>query len=228
VGVGTTWGMTCSEVMAELSQLGNESVRNYNAKRGVGENYFGVKTGDLRVIAKKIKSDPALAAELWATGNVDAMMLATLLMKPKLLSIDDLERMLGEITYYHVCDWFASVVKAHPQKEERREAWMDADPVYAARMGWSLATERVIKSPDGLDLSGLLDKIEREMADAPYEKRWTMNYCLAEIGINFPEHRERAVAIGEKIGAFRDYPVSKGCTSPFAPIWIAAMVERKV
>ena len=56
-----------------------------------------------------------------------------------------------------------------------------------------------------------------------------MNYCLAEIEINFAEHRSRAIAIaiGEALGLFRDYPVSKGCTSPFAPIWIAEMVRRQ-
>jgi len=27
--------------------------------------------------------------------------------------------------------------------------------------------------------------------------------------------------------AYRDYPVSKGCTSPFAPIWINEMVRRQ-
>jgi 3-methyladenine DNA glycosylase AlkD len=57
--------------------------------------------------------------------------------------------------------------------------------------------------------------------------QWTMNACLAEIGIHFPEHRKRAIAIGEKLGAYRDYPVSKGCTSPFAPIWINEMVRRR-
>ena len=39
--------------------------------------------------------------------------------------------------------------------------------------------------------------------------------------------RQRALAIGEKLGVFRDYPVSKGCTSPFAPIWINFMVSRQ-
>jgi len=28
-------------------------------------------------------------------------------------------------------------------------------------------------------------------------------------------------------GAAGDYPVSKGCTSPFAPIWNAEMVRRQ-
>lgn len=40
-------------------------------------------------------------------------------------------------------------------------------------------------------------------------------------------NEKRALAIGEKLGVYRDYPVSKGCTSPFAPIWINEMVRRQ-
>ena len=54
-----------------------------------------------------------------------------------------------------------------------------------------------------------------------------MNTTLANIGIHFPKLRKRAIAIGEKLGVYRDYPVSKGCTSPFAPIWIEFMVNRQ-
>ena len=91
----------------------------------------------------------------------------------------------------------------------------------------SLTTERVVKSPEGLDLSALLDRIKSELGTAASEVQWTMNCCLAEIGIRFPDHRERALAIGETLGIYRDYPVSKGCTSPFAPIWFNEMVERQ-
>jgi 3-methyladenine DNA glycosylase AlkD len=65
------------------------------------------------------------------------------------------------------------------------------------------------------------------MPTAPPEVQWTMNTALAQIGINFPKHRKRAIDIGESLGIYRDYPVSKGCTSPFAPIWIKEMVKRK-
>jgi 3-methyladenine DNA glycosylase AlkD len=118
------------------------------------------------------------------------------------------------------------VIKPHPEKESQRERWMNSDHEWVARMGWSLTTEKVIKNPEGLDLPGLLDRIEAEMASAPAGKQWTMNYCLAEIGIKFPEHRPRAIAIGEKLGVLKDYPCSKGCVSPYAPIWIAEMVKR--
>ena len=71
-----------------------------------------------------------------------------------------------------------------------------------------------MKSPDGLDLLALLDRLEKEMPKAPPQAQWTMNICLVEIGIHHAEHRDRALAIGEALGIFRDYPVSKGCTSP--------------
>ncbi|HEX7756267.1 MAG TPA: hypothetical protein VF421_13030, partial [Niabella sp.] len=71
------------------------------------------------------------------------------------------------------------------------------------------------------------DRIETEMGKAAPEVQWTMNSTLAQIGINFPEYRARAVAIGEKLGVYRNYPVSKGCTSPFAPVWINEMVRRQ-
>ena len=100
------------------------------------------------------------------------------------------------------------------------------DP-YAARAGWSLTTGRVKRNPEGLDLPSLLDRIESEMGSVAKEAQWNMNSTLAEIGINFPKHRKRALAIGEKLGVYRDYPTSKGCTSPFAPIWINEMVKRK-
>ena len=100
------------------------------------------------------------------------------------------------------------------------------DPMHA-RAGWTLTAERVAKSPEGLDVDALLDRIEKEMAKAPAAAQWTMNSCLAQIGIQFPKQRKRAIAIGEKLGIYRDYPVSKGCTSPFAPIWIDFMVKRQ-
>ena len=220
--------MTLDAIMDELRALGSEKVRDLNYRNGAGENQFGVKSGDLRVIAKRIKTNPELAAALWATGNLDAMLLAVLLMRPKDISAEDLETMVRAATFVPVADWLgAYVVKLHPEKETLRQRWMASDDPMAARAGWSLTAERIAKNPGGLDPAALLDRIEREMGDAPPVVQWTMNSALAEIGIRFPEHRERAVAIGEKLGVYRDYPCSKGCTSPFAPIWIAEMVRRQ-
>src|SRR5688572_25177724 len=154
-------------------------MRAQNRKHGARDNQLGVRMGDIRKLAAKIKTGHQMALDLWATGNIDARLLAILL-----------------------------------------------DP-WAARAGWSLTSERVARSPDGLDVPALLDRIEAEMGSADPAEQWTMNACLAGIGIHFPKLRKRAIAIGEALGVYRDYPVSAGCTSPFAPIWIDYMVRRK-
>jgi len=65
------------------------------------------------------------------------------------------------------------------------------------------------------------------MAKAPPETQWTMNNTLMAIGIQHAKHRKRAIAIGEKIGLYKDWPMSKGCVIPYAPIAINEMVKRQ-
>jgi len=220
--------MSLNDTLKRLEALGNEATRKHNAKWGAGDNQFGVKHGDIRALAKKLQSKPELAMPLWKTGNVDAQLLAALLIKPETLSAKELDRLVRSISFAHVADWLISyVVKQHAEKETLRQKWMADNDRWAARAGWQLTAGRIAKSPDGLDPAALLDRIESEMADADPVVQWTMNSALAEIGIHFPKLRKRAIAIGEKLGIFRDYPVSKGCTSPFAPIWIAEMVRRQ-
>ncbi|MEO7372892.1 MAG: DNA alkylation repair protein, partial [Terrimesophilobacter sp.] len=114
-----------------------------------------------------------------------------------------------------------------PHAEELRLLWFsDPDPVVASA-GWALTTDRVAKNPEGLDLPGLLDTVESEMKDAPDRLQWAMNHCLVEIGIQHPDHRARAIDIGERLEVLKDYPTPPNCTSPFAPIWIAEMVRRQ-
>lgn len=225
--------MTPEEALARLEALGSEKMRAQYARDsayspGVTGPLFGVKLGDIRTIAKAIKTDHALALQLWETGILEARLLAVLIMKPKALSADELDALVRANETVQVSDWLNSyIVKAHPEKEALRQRWMTGDvPPIAARAGWSLTAERIAKSAEGLDLGALLDRIEQEMPGAHVLPQWTMNTALATIGIHHPEYRERALAIGEALGVYRDYPTPPGCTSPFAPLWIGEMVRR--
>lgn len=220
--------MELEEALNRLEELGTEKVRAHNTKRGAGGSQYGVRLGDIRKVAKEIGSDQQLAMSLWETGNLDAQFLAILLMKPKDLSADEMDRMIRSVNFDRVADWFNSyVAKKHPEKETLRQSWMSTEDPMAARAGWFLTAEQVSKSADGINVPALLDRIESEMGYAAPEVQWTMNTTLVEIGTSFPEHREQAIDIGHKLGLYRDYPVPKGCTSPFAPIWIDAMVAAK-
>jgi 3-methyladenine DNA glycosylase AlkD len=221
----TVTGTGVEELMAELAGLEDPRAREVNERHG---DDHGVNLSKLRAIAKRLKTQHELALGLWATGDTAARLLALLVCRPKAFSRGELDTMLRESRAAKVQDWLVNyVVKKGPHAEELRVAWLaDPDPVVASA-GWALTSERVAKMPECLDLAGLLDVIEAEMKDAPERLQWAMNTCLAQIGIEHPGHRARALEIGERLQVLKDYPTPPGCTSPFAPTWINEMVRRQ-
>lgn len=215
---------TVAEVLAELAALEDPKARAINEKHG---DDHGVNLGKLRAIAKRLKTQQELAGQLWETGDTAARLVALLMFRPKAFGRDELDTMLREARIPKVQDWLVNyVVKKSPHVEELRVAWFaDPDPIVASA-GWGLTSDRVVKSPEGLELPALLDIIEAQMKEAPERLQWAMNHTLAQIGIEDAGLRARAIEIGERLEVLKDYPTPPNCTSPFAPIWIAELVRR--
>ena len=216
---------TVEIVTAALAELEDPKARAVNEKHG---DDHGVNLTKLRAIAKELKKNDELALDLWATGDTAARLVAILIMRPKSYDEDQLDAMLRESRVPKVHGWLVNyIVKKSPHAEALRQRWMaDPDPVVASA-GWALTSERVNRSPEVLDLPGLLDVIEAEMKDAPERLQWAMNETLASIGIENPDLRDRALDIGERLEVLKDYPTPPNCTSPFAPIWITEIVRRR-
>ncbi|WP_328518320.1 DNA alkylation repair protein [Actinoplanes sandaracinus] len=211
--------------MAELAAREDPRARAVNEKHG---DDHGVNLGALRAIAKRLKTQQELAVELWRSGDTAARLVALLICRPKAFGREELDAMVREARTPKVHDWLVNyVVKKSPHAEELRISWSDDPDPIVASAGWALTVDRVAKKPDGLDLAGLLDVIEAEMSEAPQRLQWAMNHCLAQIGIEHPAHRARALDIGERLQVLKDYPTPPGCTSPFAPAWITEMVRRQ-
>jgi len=216
---------TVQDLLAELTALDDPKIRAVNARHG---DDHGVNLTKLRAIATRLKTQQELARRLWDTGDTAARLLALLICRPKAFDRTDLDTMLRDARTPKVHDWLVNyVVKKNPHAEDLRLIWLDdPDPVVASA-GWALTADRVVGKPAGLDLPGLLDTIEAQMKDAPERLQWAMNTCLAQIGIEHRDHRARALDIGERLEVLKDYPTSPGCTSPYAPAWIAEMVRRQ-
>ncbi|NMR21540.1 DNA alkylation repair protein [Cellulomonas fimi] len=216
---------TVAVVLAELAALEDPKARAVNERHG---DDHGVNLGKLRAVAKRLKTQHDLAKELWDTDDTAARLLALLICRPQAFGRKELDTMLRTARASKVLDWLVNyVVKRSPHAEALRVAWLaDPDPVVASA-GWALTSERVVKGSDGLDLVALLDVIEAQMKAAPDRLQWAMNTCLAQIGIAHPEHRPRAIDIGERLEVLKDYPTPPNCTSPFAPTWIAEIVRRQ-
>ena len=89
--------MDLQMVMEELEALGKERTKKMYISNGAHEPLFGVATGAMKPIARKIKINQILAEELYATGNYDAMYFAGIIADPKgmtdqILSVGWMER----------------------------------------------------------------------------------------------------------------------------------------
>ncbi len=213
------------EVMAELATLEDPKVRAINERHG---DDHGVNLSKLRAIAKRLKTQHPLAVELWKTDDTPAQLVALLICRPEEFTADELDAMVRQARASKVRDWLINyVVKKSPHFEELRVEWSADADAGVRSAGWALTAERARKNADDLDLPGLLDVVDAEMKDAPDRLQWEMNNTLAYIGIEHAELRARALEIGERLGVLKDYPTPPGCTSPYAPLWIAEMVRRQ-
>jgi len=216
---------TAQAVLDRLAELEDPKARAVNERHG---DDHGVNLTKLRALAKEIKTDHLLALELWAAGDTAGRLVAILIAKPRAFEEDELDAMLRDARVPKVHDWLVNyVVKKTAHAEALRRRWFgDPDPIVASA-GWGLTVDRVVKSPEGIDLAGLLDTIDAEIVDAPDRLQWAMNDVLGNIGIRHPVYRERVLEMGERLGVLRDYPTPPGCVSPFVPLWVPEMVRRQ-
>jgi 3-methyladenine DNA glycosylase AlkD len=221
--------MDLSTAMARLAAMGNEARKKHMKKRGAGDNLFGVPLGDLRRFAAELGRDHALALSLWETGNIDAMMLSVMTLEPEKLDRAQAEKMISEAKYFDLLDEliFDAVAEA-AFAPEMRDEWMNSPDDLNGRIGWMLVVSGILKKAYDADaLAHIVDLVEAGLKDAQPLTQEMMNRALCEIGIRYEAFTERCVAIGERLGVYKDQKVPKGCTSAYAPDWIAAGIRLR-
>lgn len=101
--------MDLETVMQELEALGKERMKKMYVSNGAREPVFGVATGAMKPMAKEIKKDQALAEELYATGNYDAMYFAGVIADPIRMTEADFDRWIeGHISICCPITWWRS------------------------------------------------------------------------------------------------------------------------
>src|SRR3990172_2622277 len=100
--------MTETDVMKQLESLGTEQNRKVYRRHGVGDNMYGVSYANLGKLKKRIKVDHDLAQKLWATGNHDARILATMIADPEQTTDKLLESWARDLSNYVLTDAFSA------------------------------------------------------------------------------------------------------------------------
>lgn len=194
-----------------------------------------VKLGDLKKRGAEIRKDHELARELWSTGGYYPRLLATLLFDKKLLTVEVAEQLAADLLGHEakertqLADWLLAKQLAKDKKLASLMATWERNPspilrrwfwYHQARLRW------VGQVPPG-NSADLLASLENDLAQAEPEVQWAMNFCAGQIGVHEPEFRSRCIKLGERLGLYKDEPVSKNCTPSYLPEFIRIEVAKR-
>jgi 3-methyladenine DNA glycosylase AlkD len=218
---------TLKTVMADLKRRGKEKTRETYARHSVPiDRTFGVSNADLKVIAKTLRGQQALALELYETGNMDAMYLAGIVAAGSQMSTKQLETwaegsagipMIAEYTV----PW---VTVENPAGRELALKWMKSKKEYVAAAGWCTYAGLLATTADSeLDLAEiekLLDTVVKGIGRAQGRERYTMNVFVISVGSYVKPLLKQAKAAAQKIGEVSVDMGDTACKVPLATAYI--------
>lgn len=223
--------MNAELVMQELEALGKERTKKMYMSNGAHEPLFGVATGAMKPIAKKIKIDQALAEELYATGNYDAMYFAGIIADPKAMTVEDFNRWMEAAYFYMLSDYVVAVTLAEaPIAQEVADAWIASGEELKMSAGWScycwLLGNRKDSEFSESKLANMLDVVKYTIHDVPERTKSAMNNFLYTVAISYVPLHEQAVATAQVIGPVEMKRDNKKSTQLNAYETIQKEIER--
>ncbi|HEM3611685.1 TPA: DNA alkylation repair protein [Streptococcus suis] len=218
-------------ILDQLEAASHAGTLKRYEKMGETKPYYGVPMGAISGIAKAYKNRLDLFAPLWQTGVLEAQYLAIQIAKnkPDQLTLEDLENCLNEQISVNVLDKLASIILSK-RKDSRdwEETLLAKDEAIFNRLGWFLRAKYFAgKTASNQEIEKTLDHIRQHLQTADPLIQWTMNQCLVEIAVAYPDYLEQGLTIGQELAVYVDMKVPKGCTSAYAPDWIEALLRRK-
>ena len=218
---------TLASIMSELKKKVTEKTRKIYARHGMAtDKMFGVSVADLKVIAKTIRGQQALALELYGTGNLDAMYLAGMVADGAQMTKQELNawaegaanlRMIAEYTV----PW---VTVENPHARELAKQWIKSKKEHVASSGWCTYAGLLATKPDEeLDLAeieSLLGTVVKGIMDAQNRVRYTMNGFVIAVGAYVKPLLKQAKATAKQIGSVSVDVGDTACSVPLAAAYI--------
>ncbi|MFB5931757.1 DNA alkylation repair protein [Peribacillus frigoritolerans] len=197
--------MNVEMVMQELEALGKERTKKMYISNGAHEPLFGVATGAMKPIVRKIKINQDLAEELYSTGNYDAMYFAGIIADPKAMTESDYDRWMDAAYFYMLSDYVVAVTLSESDiAQEVSDKWIASGEELRMSAGWScycwlLGNRKDVEFSQS-KISDMLDLVKHTIHDSPERTKSAMNNFLYTVGISYLPLHEKAVETAKAIG----------------------------
>ncbi|MCR8644574.1 DNA alkylation repair protein [Paenibacillus sp. N1-5-1-14] len=197
--------MNLESVMQELELLGKERMKKIYMSNGAREPLFGVTTGEMKPLFRKIKLNQPLADQLYATGNYDAMYFAGIIAEPNVMTEADYDRWMDGAYFYMLSDFVVAVTLAEADiAQEVSDKWIASGDELRMSAGWSCYCWLLGNRPDSEfseeKIANLLEMVKNTVHDAPERAKYSMSNFVYTVGVSYAPLHNKAVEIANEIG----------------------------
>ncbi len=223
--------MELFEIMQELESLGTERTKKYYQSQGAREPLFGVATGAMKPLLKKLKNNQAMAEALYETGNFDAMYLAGMIADPKLMTPSDFHRWMEKAYFYMISDFIVAVTLAETDvAQEVADQFIASGEDLVMSGGWScyewLLGSRKDTEFDSSKLLELLNRVEQTIHSQPNDTKNAMNRFVIALGVSYLPLHQEALDAAERIGEVMVAARKGTCALPSVAASIKSQAEK--
>lgn len=223
--------MDIQTILQELELLSTERTKKTYIRNGAHEPLFGVATGAMKSIAKKLKKNQDIAEGLYATGNYDAMYLAGMIADPTAMSEADFDRWMETAYFYMISDYIVAVTLAETDIAQAvSDKWIASGKELFMSAGYScycwLLGNRKDEDFDQEKLNKMLEIVEKTIHNSPNRAKYAMNNFVTTVGISYMPLHERAVAVANAIGKVEVSSAKTKCNVPLASEAIQKAVDK--
>ncbi|WP_160718737.1 DNA alkylation repair protein [Bacillus sp. USDA818B3_A] len=197
--------MDFETVMQELEAIGKERTKKIYLSNGAQEPLFGVATGAMKPMAKKIKKNQPLAEQLYATGNYDAMYFAGIIADPKVMTEADFERWIDAAYFYMLSDYVVAVTLSETDIAQAvADQWIASGEELRMSAGWScycwLLGNRKDSEFSESKIARMLKQVETTIHESPDRTKSAMNNFLYTVGVSYLPLHDLAVDTAKAVG----------------------------
>ena len=220
--------MDLKNALKELEAAGSEQTRKTYARHGVKPPMYGVNYPTFTKLKKLIKTDHVLAKQLWATGNHDARILATMIAEPAQMNEAELESWVAALDNYVLTDAVAKVAAESTYAMKKMQQWTRSTDEWTSSAGWRImAAMAGDRSLADNFFDPYLTRIEKEIHEAPNRTRYAMNGAVIAIGSRGGGAMTKAVTVAKRIGPVEVDHGDTGCETPEAVSYIKKVLDHQ-
>ncbi len=192
-------------VMKELEALGTERIKKTYINNGAHDPLFGVATGKMKPIAKKIKKNQALAEQLYASGNYDAMYFAGIIADPTEMTAENFERWIDKAYFYMLSDYVVAVTLSETDfAQVVADRWVASGEELKMSAAWSCYCWLLGNRPDDefstSKIADMLNQVENTIHDSPDRTKSAMNNFIYTVGVSYLPLHEKALETAKAVG----------------------------